>query len=435
MDLGGEIWKTVLEWLAGETAIEKALVLLLGLLAPLLWAHIRLRAKYDALERQVCQIQPHVDAPKPSPPETLVNALLPILARLRTFDSMLTEAERCGVWALPSPGRPAFLPTKTRYVTVANLKGGVGKTTVTANLAGTLAAHGYKVLVVDLDWQQTLTRLCLTDAQIDASGVFRPLHRTALVSALEAFPEEASSESWQPITCRREGSSFDILPTTLGLGFAEDTTIVRWLADGAEGDCRFTIGSFLRKHSGNYDIVLMDGAPRFTASLTGALAISDLVLLPVTPDRLSFGGAEFFFSAAMHKVRSVLWKNPESEQFRFPRFGVVANRCAPDRTGPERARAKVRKLVTDLRGAVTDAGTHVEIHASAVAFKNLVAYAAAAESAGTHSSLAIDDDAVAPDYNELMGEVLGWLNLPAPPSLIASQNRVTEPRLNTHEIG
>ena len=44
-----------------------------------------------------------------------------------------------------------------KIVSVINYKGGVGKTTLTANLAAELAHRGYKVLMVDLDPQASLT--------------------------------------------------------------------------------------------------------------------------------------------------------------------------------------------------------------------------------------------------------------------------------------
>ena len=45
-----------------------------------------------------------------------------------------------------------------KIITVANQKGGSGKTTVSMQLAGTLARRGYRVLVVDADPQATATR-------------------------------------------------------------------------------------------------------------------------------------------------------------------------------------------------------------------------------------------------------------------------------------
>jgi chromosome partitioning protein len=53
-----------------------------------------------------------------------------------------------------------------KIVSVINYKGGVGKTSTTANLAGELAWRGYKVLLVDLDPQASLTFSFITPGRL-----------------------------------------------------------------------------------------------------------------------------------------------------------------------------------------------------------------------------------------------------------------------------
>jgi cellulose biosynthesis protein BcsQ len=92
------------------------------------------------------------------------------------------------VWTKPDQyGNNHFIPRDqrpTRFIALVNLKGGVGKTTLTLNLGASLGLRGKKVLLVDLDFQGTLSNMALppelvkdyrnkgwtTDALLNANG-------------------------------------------------------------------------------------------------------------------------------------------------------------------------------------------------------------------------------------------------------------------------
>ena len=78
-------------------------------------------------------------------------------------------------------------PIKTRIFTVANQKGGVGKTTTAVNLAACLAEAGYRTLLVDMDPQANATLLA-------GSGGRRAVACHQLLLALQRFEQD-----WQAV--------------------------------------------------------------------------------------------------------------------------------------------------------------------------------------------------------------------------------------------
>src|SRR5881392_2530387 len=97
-----------------------------------------------------------------------------------------------------------------RVLAVANLKGGVGKTTTVLNLAGFAGQIGKRVLAVDTDPQASLTRVALPDDAPNAS-------------LTEAFALRV--RSLEGVRCPSRFAGVDLVPSTLALEAVIQTAI------------------------------------------------------------------------------------------------------------------------------------------------------------------------------------------------------------------
>ncbi|XXG09601.1 ParA family protein [Micromonospora sp. SH-82] len=197
---------------------------------------------------------------------------------------------------------------------VINYKGGVGKTTITANLGAALAARGRRVLLIDLDPQASLTfsfysaedwernlayekTILQWYGSVLADGPTDPLHPYVLT------PEPANA-------LLPDGGRLDLVASHLGL-VDVDLDIA-----AALGGSRFQHGSphFLPLHRSladglgteeftGYDDVLIDCAPNFTMVTRTGIVASDHILTPARPDYLSTLGIDYLRSKVSELVR------------------------------------------------------------------------------------------------------------------------------------
>ena len=161
-------------------------------------------------------------------------------------------------------GLPARLtpPPRTVVVTVANQKGGVGKTTTTVNLAAALAEGGLRVLVIDLDPQGNASTALSIEHQSGVAGVYDVLIDEA------TLPEVAQSSP--------ESDRIDVVPATIDLAGAE-IELVSLVA--RETRLRRALQDVRDERS--YDVVLIDCPPSLGLLTVNGFVAADEVFIPI----------------------------------------------------------------------------------------------------------------------------------------------------------
>jgi cellulose biosynthesis protein BcsQ len=182
-------------------------------------------------------------------------------------------------------GAPRFRPLAERHtaiISVLNLKGGVGKTTVTAHLGAALSAKGYNVLLLDLDLQGSLSSLFMSlSALVQRSEEGRLLQHFLLNAA-----EHRKVNLLDYCVPIFDGKSA-IVANADSMAYAELNLTMQWLLRLGKRDTRFLLRKALQQKrvTGRFDIILLDCPPLFNTCCVNALAASDYILVPVVPSR------------------------------------------------------------------------------------------------------------------------------------------------------
>ena len=172
------------------------------------------------------------------------------------------EAERAARLRHPDRHRMPK-PAHRRILSVANQKGGVGKTTSTVNVAAALALHGLKVLVVDLD------------PQGNASTALGVEHRAGTPSVYEALLGEISIG--EATVASTASENLLCVPATIDLAGAE-IELVSMVA--RESRLRQALSGDVLDELG-VDYVLVDCPPSLGLLTVNALVAAQEVLIPI----------------------------------------------------------------------------------------------------------------------------------------------------------
>ena len=208
------------------------------------------------------------------------------------------------------PYRPEGLPAK--IVAVANFKGGVGKTSTAAHLAMSAALDGYKVLVVDLDSQGSMTSIfggtvadewqtaypllarhygeylrAENQRRLDRGDAPQPLDE-ALSAALEMSADEVIQPTHWP--------NIDLIGAQLNLYWAEfQVPVWRMAARGWKLWDALTERLEADGVLDRYDLVFIDTPPALGYLTINGLAAADILLVPLGASFLEFDSTGRFF--------------------------------------------------------------------------------------------------------------------------------------------
>lgn len=204
-----------------------------------------------------------------------------------------------------------------RKIAVANMKGGVGKTTTSIVLADALSAiAGNRVLALDLDAQCNLSWALLSPAglqrQSKASTMTRWLSDAAAAKpgagSLTPYLEDVGLEPDESRIAARGG---DV--SRAGLHLAVADTRMRFVEFSFEGpldsDPALQLSVFLQEAldelSENYDYVVMDCSPALSALTRAGLRCADAVIVPTPLNRLCLTSATTFQDVALKQGMSL----------------------------------------------------------------------------------------------------------------------------------
>jgi len=226
-----------------------------------------------------------------------------------------------------------------RVISILNIKGGVGKSTISFNLAHAIQRNNKRVLLVDLDMQCNLTDMCVPEPERITYSVYD------LLTNEDFLPTNA--------VYKTVVQGVDIIPADLRL-FEVEQVINPLTNPAAMLMLRNRLAVGLHD---SYDYIIIDCRPEISLLTMNALIASDHYMVPVLCDRHSVRGIDMTDSY----VKSAKRVNPNLQE-----IGIVINALDRRKTNAmtiynylrKKLNERIMETVVGTNAAIETAATH-----------------------------------------------------------------------------
>lgn len=240
-------------------------------------------------------------------------------------------------------------------LTVVATKGGVGKTTLSANLGGLLADLGYRVLLVDADVQPSLTRYFKLSHAADnglTNMVMGGILTADCVSHIELPPEGFPGDHSR---LNVQGGFMHLVASDTRDGRLQD-----WLSNRLDRLVRIRMSLASADVQRDYDVVIIDTQGAVGHLQDAAVNAADILIAPASPDIVS---AREFVDGTLKLLERL--ESSVNMGFTVPAMKAIINRV--ERTVDSDAMSGlIRDQFLEMRGRVSVLSTTVP---STVAYK------------------------------------------------------------------
>ena len=247
-------------------------------------------------------------------------------------------------------------------IAVANQKGGVGKTTTTANLGAALALRGRRVLLVDLDPQGNLT---------SAFGLEKDVQQTVAESLLDRRVPLPVVSVANGAATHSHAQYLSVVPAAVGLASAEAQLMNKLGRELRLRDQLLSVGD-------QFDYIMIDTPPSLGVLTVNALVAATRVIIPTEARFFSLQGLQMLEES----IEEILYLNPRLEV-----LGILLSKM-DRRLKEERQVAQYLRQRWGVRVFVTEVATNSKILEAGSAGTSVFHYQGAEKAVDTYLALA-----------------------------------------------